>query len=279
VRDLIPRGGGSVAAPGDASTYGLLAASFLASLVEFVEALTIVLAMGMLRSWRSALTGVGLALVVLAGVTAAAGYALVNWFPQSALQLVVGMLLAIFGLQWLRKAILRASGLKELHDEDAAFETERRASQAAGVVGATGLDWTAFVVSFKGVLLEGMEVVFIVITFGLGARNIPGAAFGAAAAFVVVVVAGVIAHRPLSRVPENALKFGVGLLLTTFGTFWSVEGLGVFRSGRAHLEWPGGEVALPVLLVLWIAVSWLSVRWLRAWPARASRTLSAKDTA
>lgn len=153
----------------DAGTLGVLAATFLASAVEFVEALTIVLAMGVTRGWRAALAGVALAVAALAAITAVAGYALVEWLPESLLQLVVGGLLLVFGLQWLRKAILRSSGLKALHDEDAIFERERAAALAAGEDRRLGLDWFAFVVSFKGVFLEGLEIVFIVITFGLNA--------------------------------------------------------------------------------------------------------------
>src|SRR4051812_41266713 len=201
-------------------TVGLAASTLLASAVEFVEAFTIVLAMGLTRGWRSALTGTGTALVCLVGVAAVSGYALINWYPQTALQLVVGTLLLIFGLQWLRKAILRSSGLKALHDEDETFRAETAAARQAGSESRFGLDWFGFVVSFKGVFLEGLEIVFIVITFGLNADSIPLATVGAAAGGVVVLGAGILAHKPLSRVPENTIKFAVGLLLSTFGTFW-----------------------------------------------------------
>src|SRR6266699_2883056 len=163
-------------------TLGLLVATFTASFVEFVEALPIVLAMGATRSWRSALSGVVAAVVALAGFTAAAGYALTTWLPEALLQLVVGSLLLVFGLQWLRKAILRSSGLLASHDEEAAFASQTAAAAAAGSGTRLGLDWFAFVVSFKGVFLEGVEVVFIVITFGLNAGSVPVAAVGAAAA-------------------------------------------------------------------------------------------------
>jgi Ca2+/H+ antiporter, TMEM165/GDT1 family len=246
-----------------ASDLGLLTAAFLASVVEFVEAFTIVLAMGMTRSWRSALSGVALAVVALTGVTIVTGYALIRWLPESALQLVIGTLLVIFGLQWLRKAILRASGFKALHDEEQVFLDEQQAARAAGGVTRHGLDWMAFVVSFKGVFLEGLEVVFIVITFGLAADNIAGAAAGAAIAGVLVLVVGAVAHRPLSQVPENSLKFAVGVLLTTFGSYWSIEGLGLFHAGRESLAWPGGDLALPLLLVFWIGFSITAVAWLR----------------
>jgi Ca2+/H+ antiporter, TMEM165/GDT1 family len=239
---------------------GLIPSTFLASAVEFVEAFTIVLAMGVTRGWRSALAGTIAALVVLTGVTIVAGYALIRWFPESLLQLVVGTLLLIFGLQWLRKAILRASGLKALHDEDATYREEVEAAERAGHERVAGLDWFAFVVTFKGVLLEGLEVVFIVITFGLNADDVPTAAIGAAAGGVVVLVAAIALHRPLARVPENTIKMAVGLLLSTFGTFWAVEGLGVAREGSESLEWPGGDLALLAILAVWCAVAWLSVR-------------------
>jgi uncharacterized membrane protein len=239
------------------SQAGLLTAVFLASAVEFVEAFTIVLAMGLTRGWRSALWGAGAGVAVLALVTAVAGYALVKWLPESALQLAVGTLLLIFGLQWLRKAILRAAGVRALHDEEEAFEAERDAALRAAPDQRMGLDWFAFVVSFKAVLLEGLEVVFIVITFGLNADSIP------LAAGALVLATGAIVHRPLARVPENTIKFAVGLLLSTFGTFWAVEGLGAVGKGSASLEWPGGDLAILGLLAVWSCVSYLAVLSLR----------------
>jgi uncharacterized membrane protein len=243
----------------DTAQVALLVAVFVASVVEFVEAFTIVLAIGLTRSWRSALIGTGTALVALTVTTVLAGYALVRWFPESLLQLVIGTLLLIFGLQWLRKAILRASGNKALHDEEAIFAAEAAAAREAADGSAGGLDWFAFVVTFKGVYLEGLEVVFIVLTFGLSAGNIPLAAAGAAVAGALVLVVGAIAHRPLSRVPENTLKYGVGILMTTFGTFWAVEGLGIFAPGGESMDWPGGEVALLVVLIVWVIASRLLV--------------------
>jgi Ca2+/H+ antiporter, TMEM165/GDT1 family len=201
---------------------GVVAATLLASGVEFVEALTIVLAMGTTRGWRSTWVGVGAALAALAVVTAVAGYALQSWLPEALLQLVVGTLLLIFGLQWLRKAILRSAGLKALHDEDQTFREEVEAARAAGDERRLGLDWFAFVVSFKGVFLEGLEIVFIVITFGVNGGSISLAVVGAALGGVIVLGAGLALHRPLVRVPENTIKFAVGLLLSTFGTFWAV---------------------------------------------------------
>jgi Ca2+/H+ antiporter, TMEM165/GDT1 family len=249
---------------------GVVAATLLASGVEFVEALTIVLAMGTTRGWRSTWVGVGAALAALAVVTAVAGYALQSWLPEALLQLVVGTLLLIFGLQWLRKAILRSAGLKALHDEDQTFRAEVEAARAAGDDRRLGLDWFAFVVSFKGVFLEGLEIVFIVITFGVNGDSIGLAVLGAALGGTIVVVAGFALHRPLARVPENAIKFAVGLMLSTFGTFWSVEGLGWFAPGETSLEWPGGDVALPVLLALWALLAWAAVRLLSARPREAA---------
>jgi uncharacterized membrane protein len=245
---------------------GVVAATLLASGVEFVEALTIVLAMGTTRGWRSTWAGVGAALAALAVVTAVAGYALQSWLPEALLQLVVGTLLLIFGLQWLRKAILRSAGLKALHDEDETFREEVEAARAAGHERRMGLDWFAFVVSFKGVFLEGLEIVFIVLTFGLNGDSIPLAVLGAALGGTIVLAAGFALHRPLARVPENAIKFAVGLMLSTFGTFWSVEGLGWFAPGEASVDWPGGDGALPVLLALWSLLAWAAVRLLSARP-------------
>ena len=218
----------------------LVASAFVASAVEMVEALTIVLAMGTTRDWRSALTGVGAAIVALAAVVAALGPAL-TLVPIDDLRLVVGALLLVFGLQWLRKAILRSAGLIPLHDEAEIFERERaQAARAAGERRA-GLDWFAFVVSFKGVFLEGLEVAFIVLTFGATQGSIPLAAAGAGAAVLLVTAIGLAVRAPLARVPENTLKYAVGVMLTTFGTFWAAEGAG------AH--WPGGDAALPVIIV------------------------------
>jgi Ca2+/H+ antiporter, TMEM165/GDT1 family len=245
---------------------GVVAATTLASGVEFVEALTIVLAMGTTRGWRSTLIGAGAALAALAVITAVAGYALQSWLPEALLQLIVGSLLLIFGLQWLRKAILRAAGLKALHDEEDTFREEVEAARAAGEERRLGLDWFAFVVSFKGVFLEGLEIVFIVITFGLNANSIALATVGAAIGGVIVLAAGLALHKPLARVPENTIKFAVGLLLSTFGTFWAVEGLGWFGPSEASLDWPGGDVALPVLLALWALLAWGAVRLLAPHP-------------
>jgi uncharacterized membrane protein len=245
-----------------AATWGVLIAAFVACFVEMVEATTIVMAMGFTRSWRSALTGVAAAVGVLAVVVSIAGYALGRWFPQSALQLVIGGLLLIFGLQWLRKAILRSSGRKSVHDEDAIYRAEVAAAADAGG-GGRRLDMFSFMVSFKGVFLEGMEVAFIVITFGLNAGSVPAAGAGAAAAVVVVLALALALRRPLSMIDENLLKCCVGLLLASFGTFWAVEGIGVFRTGRESLVWPGADLAILGLLVAWFVLSRLFIAWLR----------------
>lgn len=235
----------------------------LASAVEFVEALTIVLAMGVTRGWRSTLAGVAAALAALTVATVAAGYALAAWLPEALLQLVIGTLLLIFGLQWLRKAILRAAGLKAHNDEDATYREELDAGRHAGAERRFGLDWFGFVVSFKGVFLEGLEIVFIVITFGTAAGDVPAAAAGAAFAGMVVLGIGAAAHKPLASVPQNTIKFAVGLLLSTFGTFWAVEGLGVFAPGSESLAWPGGDAALLALFAIWSAFAWTAIRLLR----------------
>ena len=232
----------------------LVLSAFLASAVEMVEALTIVLASGIARGWRSSLIGMGAAVLALAVIVAALGPAL-TVVPLNALRLVVGGLLLTFGLQWLRKAILRASGFKALHDEDAIFAKELEEARTADRLERGGVDWYGFTLSFKGVLLEGLEVAFIVITFGSTQGSIPLAAVGAAAALVLVAGVGVAVRAPLARVPENTLKFAVGVMLTTFGIFWSTEGAGG--------SWPGSDAALFGVLAFVIALSALLVAALR----------------
>src|SRR5438128_8932674 len=218
----------------------LFAAAFLASAVEMVEALTIVLAVGVTRGWRSTLVGVGAAALALAAVVGALGPA-VTLIPISVLRIVVGGLLLAFGLQWLRKAILRAAGIKALHDEDEIYARELEEARRAGTEMRAGLDWYSFTLSFKGVFLEGLEVAFIVLSFGAEkGTGITVAAAAAAVALVIVALVGAFVRAPLSRVPENTLKFAVGLLLTTFGIFWGAEGAGA--------SWPGSDAALPVIL-------------------------------
>jgi uncharacterized membrane protein len=223
----------------------LVASVFLASAVEAVEALTLVLALGTTRRWSSTLLGAAAAAAILAVLTTALGPALVS-LPISVLRLAVGGLLLVFGLQWLRKAILRAAGLLALHDEAATFARESRSAQEASQ-SASGFDGYAFTVAFKGVLLEGMEVVFIVLTFGANQHRVGLAAVAAIAAVVLVTLVGFAARAPLARVPENTMKFVVGALLTSFGAFWSVEGAGA--------EWPGGETALVPLIIAIAACS------------------------
>ncbi len=233
----------------------LLLAVFAACVVESVEALTIVLAVGITRGWRSTLRGVGAGLVVLVAIVVALGPAL-TVIPIGSLRLVVGGLLLIFGLGWLRKAVLRAAGFKALHDEDAIYARQRAAAQQAATAG-TGLmgDAYAFTLAFKGVLLEGLEVVFIVLTFGSNQHNIPLAAAGAAGAVLLVTGVGIAVRAPLARVPENTLKFAVGVLLTAFGTFWAVEGAGA--------SWPGSDLALVGLIAAVIVMALAAVEALR----------------
>ena len=200
------------------------------------------------------MTGVAVATAVLAALVAVLGSAF-QQIPIDWLRLVVGALLLAFGLQWLRKAILRSSGYKALHDEDEAFRRERDLAAAAGSNRRAALDWYGFTVSFKAVLLEGLEVVFIVIAFGSAQGRLGLAVLGAGTALVVVGGAGLAAHRPLSRVPENWIKFAVGLLLTSFGCFWAAEGAGV--------DWPGNEGSLPAVVVFFGLVSFALVRALR----------------
>lgn len=213
---------------------GLAVSVFLASAVEAVEALTIVLAVGSTRSWSSAIGGTTAAGVLLAVLVAALGPALTA-LPIDALRVAVGGLLLVFGLQWLRKAILRSAGLRAKHDELEEYERERAAARVAAGRRA-GLDPYAFTIAFKGVLLEGLEVAFIVVGFGANQHRIGLAASAAGAAVLVVLAAGAAVRGPLARVPENTIKFAVGVLLSSFGMFWGAEGAG------AH--WPGGDAAL-----------------------------------
>ncbi|MGN6868325.1 MAG: COG4280 domain-containing protein [Solirubrobacteraceae bacterium] len=231
---------------------GLAVSVFLACAVEAVEALTIVLAVGVTRSWRWALTGVAAATAALAVIVAALGPAL-DAIPIDALRVVVGALLLVFGLQWLRKAVLRASGLKAQRDEVKAFAAETDAARAA--VAVDGFDGYAFTIAFKGVLLEGLEVAFIVLTFGSSQHDIGLAALAAGVAVVVVILTGLAVRAPLARVPENNMKFAVGVMLTSFGVFWGAEGAGA--------SWPGGDAALLVLVPGVLLVSLGLVQWLR----------------
>jgi Ca2+/H+ antiporter, TMEM165/GDT1 family len=225
----------------------MVVAVFLASAVEMVEALTIVVAVGVTRGWRSAFEGTVAALAVLAGVVAAVGPALVHYVPLGTLRIVVGGLLLVFGLQWLRKAVLRAAGLKAKHDEDAIFETHV-AELSSEQVRGRGRDAAAFTVAFKGVFLEGLEVVVIVLTLGATDHRLGLASVAALAAVVVVGSVGAVVARQLSGVPENALKAAVGVMLVSYGTFWTGEGIGV--------HWPGSDLTILVLVAVYAAVAW-----------------------
>ena len=237
----------------------LVGAVFLACAVEMVEALTIVLAVGHTRGWRSAFEGTGAALAALAALVAIFGPALTR-VPLSSLRLIVGGVLLIFGMQWLRKAILRSSGLKAMHDEDVVYRetvAELRASSSS-----PQRDRIAFVMAFKGVFLEGLEVVITVLTLGTSAHRLGLAVAVAAVAVVSVGIVGVVVAKQLSSVPENAMKMGVGVLLVSFGTFWTGEGLKV--------RWPGNDVMLIVFVALYLAVTWGLVGYLRRSRPRAA---------
>ncbi len=218
--------------------------SFIASSVEFVEALTIVLAVGTTRGWRAPLVGAAFAALTLVVIVGVIGVALVTVVPRHVLQLVVGILLLLFGLRWLRKAILRYAGIVALHDEDLIYQREVAALRAQGLL------------SYKAVLLEGLEVAFIVIAFGAaGADAMSAAIWGALAAGVIVIALGIALKQPLTQVPENTMKFGVGAILSAFGVFWFTEGLG--------FAWPGDALSLVVLLAIFLTVSFIAVRMLR----------------
>ncbi|HXA53908.1 MAG TPA: hypothetical protein VNV37_03440 [Solirubrobacteraceae bacterium] len=230
---------------------GLAISVFLACAVEAVEALTIVLAVGATRGWPSALGGAGAATLALALAVATLGGALTA-LPLDALRVLVGGVLLAVGVQWLRKAVLRSAGLKAKHDELAIYEESVGSARAAPRLRA-GFDGYSFAIAFKGVLLEGLEVVVIVVTFGTNQHNVPLAAGAAATAVLLVVLAGVAVRAPLARVPENTMKFAVGVMLCAFGLFWLAEGLGA--------SWPGGEAALLVIVpcVLALAVALVAV--------------------
>jgi uncharacterized membrane protein len=242
-----------------------IAAAFLASLVEFVEALTIVLAVGIERGWRPALIGVGAGLALLAILVLAFG-PLLALVPIGLLQIVLGVLLLLFGMRWLRKAVLRAAGILTLHDEAAIFAAATRRLQGrASRSGA--LDTVALLSSLKAVVVEGLEVVFIVIALGAARGNLLPAGLGAAAALVLVVFFGLAIYRPLARVPENTIKFAVGVLRSAFGCFWFGEGIG--------LAWPGGDLAIPGLILGFLVVGALAVLQARRQAARADALVPA----
>jgi uncharacterized membrane protein len=254
-----------------AAELGLAASVFVACAVEAVEALTIVLAVGSTRSWSSSMSGVGAALAALAVLVAGLGPALTQ-LPIDVLRVVVGGLLLIFGLQWLRKAILRSAGVKALHDERAAYELEVASARAAGRRRAS-FDAYSFAISFKGVLLEGLEVAFIVLTFGANQHRLGLAAAAAACAVLAVALAGVALRAPLASVPENTMKFAVGVMLSSFGTFWGAEGAGA--------RWPGGDAALLAIIPAVLLMSIAMARGLRrsVVSADARNAASAQDAA
>ena len=252
------------------STVVLLLAVFAATTVEAVEALTIVVAAGSTRSWRSALEGAVAALVVLAALVALVGVPLVHYVPIDALRVVVGALLLILGLSWLRKAILRASGHKAKHDEDAIYAETASELRAAGA-SPNRRDGLAFAVAFKGTFLEGVEVVLIVISLGASQHRLGWAAGSAATAVVIVTVVGVIVARQLSGVPENTLKTAVGIMLSSFGLFWIGEGAGI--------HWPGSDLAIPVLVGFFAMVTAATVAWMRTLAPAAAEGPGRQDAA
>jgi uncharacterized membrane protein len=231
----------------------VMTAAFLASLVECVEAMTIILAVGVIRGWRPALAGAGIALGLLAILIAAFGPSL-SLIPLAWLQIAIGALLVLFGMRWLRKAVLRAAGAVPLHDEASAYSSAIRALQRRGGIGAQW-DVIGIATSFKAVMLEGIEVVFIVIALGAVGNALVPASIGAIAAGVLVSLVGLMLHRPLARVPENALKFAVGIMLSSFGTFWLGEGYG--------LSWPGSDFAILGLMAGFAATALLGLRMIR----------------
>jgi len=243
-------------------TWSSILPTFLASIVEFVEALTIVMVVGTTINWKSSLLGAAAAVATLTVTVLIVGSAFV-FVPLGAFRLFVGFILVLFGLKWLKKALLRYSGLKALHDEEAIYEEEAALLRSRGEVPHSGVDGFGLATSFKSVLLEGMEVVFIVLTFGTSSATteagksagIATASLGALLALVVVIILGLAIRKPLTKVPENTLKFVVGLMLTTFGTFWGGEGLGI--------EWPSGDWSLLVLLSIYALASWALVVWMK----------------
>jgi uncharacterized membrane protein len=232
------------------TTYNIYAAlaSLLGTGVEFIEALTIVLAVGVTRGWKSALTGAIAAVVVLGGLVAIIGAPLVHVIQTPWVALVVGLFMLLFGIRWLRKAILRYSGLKALHNEAESYEKELTRQRQAGAV-HSGIDQFAFATTFSGTFLEGMEAIFIVITIGLSTSDMSYSIFGAVIATVIVVVAGILLRNPLTKVPENTMKFVVGIMLTSFGAFWVGEGL--------HVNWPQKDLSILYIAVSLILLSWI----------------------
>lgn len=243
--------------------WAIASAAFLASAVEFVEAFTIVLVVGVTINWRSSLVGAFAAAATLAVIVGTLGVAIVQLVPIDALRIFVGIILILFGLKWLKKSILRYSGLKALHDEEAIFEETMAEVRARGETIAPRLQPFGVALSYKAVLLEGLEVAFIVITFGSSisdaakSAGIASAAIGAAIAGVLVILAGWLVKAPLTKVPENTLKFVVGIMLTSFGTFWAAEGF--FTD-----SWPLSDLFIPILAAIYLLATFLLVVWLRS---------------
>ncbi len=239
-----------------------IGSAFLASIVEVVEAFTIILAVATLRGWRPAVLGTGAALGLLGAIVLALG-PLLDRVPLHLLQLIIGVLLLLFGIGWLRKASLRAAGVIPLHDEDAIFASESAHLSEEARRKKTSLDWIAGITAFKAVLLEGLEVVFIVIAVGAGRGLLWPASLGALGACALVLMVGAFVHKPLSQVPENTLKFGVGVMLSAFGMFWTGEGLGV--------EWPGADLALLVFALLFLGAGLLAAQIARTMQPEAAK--------
>jgi uncharacterized membrane protein len=227
------------------ATTTTLVAALLASMVEVVEAFTIVLAVGTFSGWRPALLGTGAGLIVLAGLVLALG-PLLGYVPIHALQFVVGVLLLLFGMRWLRKAVLRAAGIIALHDEQDEFAKASIQLHEQAARQRDGIAWIAGLTAFKAVVLEGIEVVFIVLAVGAAHGNLWAASFGALAACVIILALGLVIHKPLAQVPENSIKFAVGVMLSAFGVYWTGEGLGI--------HWPGEDLAILAFAALFLVV-------------------------
>lgn len=247
--------------------YGALS-SFLGTGVEFIEALTIILAVGAIRGWKSAVLGGLSAVVVLGILVAVIGAPLVHIMQVRWVQLIVGLFMLLFGIRWLRKAILRYSGLKALHNEAESYQEELERQKAAGQV-AQGIDKFAFATTFSGTFLEGLEAIFIVITFGLSTKSMGPAVIGALVAFVVIALLGIALRKPLSAVPENTMKFVVGVMLTSFGAFWVGEGMLV--------AWPQGDVSIMYLIATLLLLSWILVQRIKSALKKAA-PVQASDT-
>ena len=261
--------------------WAIATASFLASAVEFVEAFTIVLVVGITINWRSSLLGAFAAAATLAVIIATLGVALVKWVPINDFRLVVGIILILFGLKWLKKSILRYSGLKALHDEEAIFEETMAEIRARGETVAPRFQPFGVALAYKSVLLEGLEVAFIVITFGssvttTSGNGIASAAIGAAVAGILVIAAGAIIRAPLTRVPENTLKFIVGIMLTSFGTFWAAEGFSF--NPHNNFEWPLSDAFILIIIVIYLLASYGLITWLKWYKQRNVAITEASNT-